>query len=107
MVDPRFTRTAAVSDYYSHIRPGSDIVFPDGDDQLDDPERQGPVGICPNFTNAAFIVKDEFGWSDGLFTGYDAEKRDYDKSSWDYVIGEDGFAQVDMTLQHPAASGTC
>ncbi len=54
-----------------------------------------------NFTNAPLIVKDEYGWSDGLFTGYDPEKRDYDKSSWDYVIGEDGFAAVDMALEHP------
>ena len=27
VVDPRFTRTASVSDYYAPIRPGSDIVF--------------------------------------------------------------------------------
>jgi formate dehydrogenase major subunit len=46
-------------------------------------------------------VKEGFGYADGLFTGYDEEKRDYDRSSWDYEIGEDGFAQVDPTLQHP------
>src|SRR5450631_1545920 len=26
-VDPRFTRTAAVADYYAPIRPGTDIAF--------------------------------------------------------------------------------
>lgn len=73
MVDPRFTRTAAVSDYYSHIRPGSDIVFLmaminwmiRNDNWWKD---------MSNCWHAAFIVKDELGWSDGLFTGYDAEK---------------------------------
>ena len=54
-----------------------------------------------NFTNASLLVKDEYGWSDGLFTGYDEEKRDYDRTSWDYQIGEDGFALTDPTLQDP------
>ena len=54
-----------------------------------------------NFTNASLLVKDEFGWADGLFTGYDEEKRDYDRTSWDYQIGEDGFALTDPTLQDP------
>ena len=101
VVDPRFTRTAAVSDYYAPIRPGSDIVFLMATINWMIQNDKVQWEYVKNFTNAAFIVKDEFGWSDGLFSGYDAEKRDYDKSSWDYVIGEDGFAQVDMTLQHP------
>ena len=30
------------------------------------------------FTNAPYLVKDGFGYQDGLFTGYDEIKRDYD-----------------------------
>ena len=101
VVDPCFTRTAAVSDYYAPIRPGSDIVFLMATINWMIQNDKVQWEYVRNFTNAAFIVKDEFGWSDGLFTGYDAEKRDYDKSSWDYALGEDGFAQVDMTLEHP------
>ncbi len=52
------------------------------------------------FTNASYIVKDGFGYQEGLFTGYDAEKRDYDRSTWDYVLGDDGFVVTDPTLQH-------
>ena len=29
-----------------------------------------------NYTNAAYIVKDGYGFQDGLFTGYDEDKRD-------------------------------
>jgi formate dehydrogenase major subunit len=101
VVDPRFTRTAAVSDYYAPIRPGSDIAFLMGMINWMIQNDKVQWDYVRNYTNASFIVKDEFGWSDGLFSGYDAEKRDYDKSSWDYVIGADGFAQVDPTLQHP------
>lgn len=101
VVDPRFTRTAAVSDYYAPIRPGSDIVFLMGLIRWMIENDKVQWDYVKNYTNAALIVKDQFGWSDGLFTGYDEEKRDYDKSSWDYVIGADGFAEVDLTLQNP------
>ena len=37
-------------------------------------------------------MKDGFAYKDGLFTGYDEEKRDYDRTTWDYEIGDDGFA---------------
>ena len=101
VIDPRFTRTASVSDMYCPIRQGTDIAFLSGVMKylLDNDKLQHEY--VKNFTNAAFIVKPEFSYADGLFSGYDEGKRDYDKSSWEYVIGEDGFAQVDMTLQHP------
>ena len=101
VVDPRFTRTAAVADYYAPIRPGSDIVFLMGLIRWMIANDKVQWDYVRAFTNASFLVKDEFGWSDGLFTGYDEGKRDYDKSSWDYQIGDDGFARVDPTLEHP------
>ena len=101
VVDPRFTRTASVSDFYAPIRPGSDIAFLMGLIRWCIQNDKVQWDYVRNFTNAAYIVKDAFGWSDGLFTGYDEEKRDYDRSSWDYVIGEDGFAVTDPTLENP------
>ncbi|MBC7584907.1 MAG: formate dehydrogenase-N subunit alpha, partial [Tardiphaga sp.] len=53
------------------------------------------------FTNASYLIKDGFDYQDGLFTGYDETKRDYDRSSWDYQIGPDGYVMTDPTLQHP------
>ena len=101
VVDPRYTRTASVSDFYAPIRPGSDIVFLMGAIRWMIENDKVQWEYVRNYTNASFLVKDEFGWSDGLFTGYDEEKRDYDKSSWDYKMGEDGFVQTDPTLQDP------
>ncbi len=40
-------------------------------------------------------------FTDGLYSGYNAESASYDQSSWDYEIGDDGFAKVDPTLQNP------
>ena len=101
VVDPRFTRSAAMADLYMPIRAGTDIAWLGGviNYLLSHDKIQHEYVL--NYTNASFLVKDEFGFEDGLFTGYDAEKRDYDKSSWDYQIGADGSAITDGTLRHP------
>src|SRR5215813_11420430 len=101
VVDPRFTRSAAMADLYLQIRPGTDIAWLGGviNYLLSNDKIQKDYVL--NYTNASFIVKDEFAFQDGLFSGYNAEKRDYDRSSWDYVMGDDGFATVDPTLQNP------
>ena len=57
--------------------------------------------MCGPITNASLIVKEGFGFEDGLFTGYDEEARTYDKSSWDYELDEQGYAKIDDTWQHP------
>ena len=47
-----------------------------------------------NYTNAAFIVKDDFKLpeDDGVFSGFDAKKQSYDRSTWNY--SGTGGAQV-------------
>ncbi|MBM7850464.1 formate dehydrogenase major subunit [Methylopila capsulata] len=101
VVDPRFTRTASVADFYCPIRPGTDIAFLGGviNYLLSNDKIQHEY--VKAFTNASYLVKPEFGWAEGLFTGYNEEKRDYDRSSWDYQMDEQGYAKVDPTLQDP------
>lgn len=101
VVDPRFTRSAAVSDYYAPIRQGSDIAFLLGVINYCMQNNKVQWEYVKAFTNAAFLVKDGFSYQDGLFTGYDESKRDYNRSTWDYQIGPDGYAMVDETLQNP------
>jgi formate dehydrogenase major subunit len=101
VVDPRFTRSAAVSDLYVPIRAGTDIAWLGGLINYLLANDKIQHEYVKAFTNASFIVKPGFGFSDGLFTGYDAQKRDYDRSSWAYEIGEDGYAKIDETLQDP------
>jgi len=101
VVDPRFTRSAAVSDYYAPIRQGSDIAFLLG--VINYCMQNGKVqwDYVKAFTNAPYLVKEGFGYADGLFTGYNQDSRSYDKASWDYERDEQGFAKVDDTWQHP------
>ena len=42
-----------------------------------------------------------FRSDNGLFSGFDAATSSYDKSSWDYERGSDGYVRRDMTLEHP------
>ncbi len=101
VVDPRFTRSAAVADYYAPIRVGTDIAFLAGVINylmLNDKVHLDYVKLN---TDAAFLVKPGFSYENGFFSGYNADKRSYDKSSWGYQMGEDGFVKTDETLQDP------
>jgi formate dehydrogenase major subunit len=101
VVDPRFTRSASVADVYAPIRQGSDIAFLNGLINYCIQNDKVQWEYTKAYTNATYLVKDGFGYQDGLFTGYDESKRDYDRSTWDYQIGDDGFIVVDDTLTNP------
>jgi anaerobic selenocysteine-containing dehydrogenase len=75
VVDPRFTRTASVADLYAPIRPGTDIAFLSGVIRylLDKDAIQHEYVRA--YTNASLIVKEGFGFEDGLFTGYKEDTR--------------------------------
>jgi formate dehydrogenase major subunit len=102
-VDPRFTRTSAVSDRHIPIRAGSDVVL---------------LGALINhvltndlwfrdyvvaYTNAATLINENFRDTEdlgGLFSGFNPETGQYDTSTWAYAEQDDGL-QRDETLQHP------
>src|SRR6185312_186782 len=85
-VDPHYSRTSALADMFVPLRAGTDIAF---------------LGAIINhvisndadfreyvlaYTNAPTIVGEEFEdvGADGLFSGFDEDKRAYDPSSWQY-----------------------
>ncbi len=101
VVDPRFTRTAAVADYYAPIRVGTDIAFLAGViNHLLSSDKIHLDYVKLN-TDASFLVKDGYSFDNGFFSGYNEAKRSYDKASWGYQMGEDGFVKVDDSLQNP------
>lgn len=101
VVDPRFNRSAAVADVYAPIRTGTDIVFLGGLINYLLTEDRIQHEYVLNYTDMSFLVKDEFAFKDGLYSGYNEEKRSYDRSSWDYAYGDDGFVRSDPTLKDP------
>jgi formate dehydrogenase major subunit len=101
-VDPRFTRTSAVSDRHIPIRAGSDVVL---------------LGALINhiltndlwfkeyvvaYTNAATLINENFRDTEdlgGLFSGYDPETGQYDPSTWAYQ--EKGAEADDDHIESP------
>jgi formate dehydrogenase major subunit len=104
-VDPRYTRTSAVSDLHVPLRAGTDIAFLGGlinhvlTRGLDFRE------YVVAYTNAGAVLCEDFADTedlDGLFSGFDPESRTYDTSSWQFV--DDPAAPgplTDPTLEHP------
>ncbi|MFI8569041.1 formate dehydrogenase [Rhodococcus sp. NPDC078407] len=86
-VDPRFTRTSALSDLHVPIRAGSDIAFLGAIVNHVLSEEKYFEEFVVNYTNAAVIVDEKFRDTedlDGLFSGFDEEERGYDVESWQY-----------------------
>lgn len=86
-VDPRFTRTSAHADVYAQVRPGSDVAFLGGlinyvlsnDLYFHDfvaAYSNGPTLISEDFTDTEEL--------DGLFSGWDPTRGEYDPASWQY-----------------------
>ncbi len=101
VVDPRFTRSAAVADYYAPIRVGTDIAFLAGVINHLISKEKIHLDYAKLNTDLTFLVKPDYKFEDGLFSGYDEAKRSYNKASWGYQLGEDGFVKVDESLQDP------
>lgn len=101
VIDPRFTRTASVADFYTPIRSGTDIAFLSGVLLYLINNNKINREYVEAYTNASLLVREDFTFEDGLFSGYDEETRKYDKTTWNYQFDENGFAKRDVTLQDP------
>jgi formate dehydrogenase-N alpha subunit len=113
VVDPRFTRSAAKAHIYCPIRSGTDVAFIGGIIKylLDDIEvNPGNYNMTyvNEYTNVSYLVNPNFKGApdlDGLFSGYNADKRSYDRaaatSSWTYQLDENGIPKRDKTLKDP------
>ena len=94
-VDPRFTRTSAMADIWVPLRAGSDIIFLGGMINYVLQNNREFRDYVVNYTNAATILREDFRDTedlDGLFSGWDSEKKKYDPESWLY---EGGPAKTD------------
>src|SRR5665647_2421485 len=98
VADPRSTKTAAKADIFAPLRPGTDIAFLYG--MMNYAIQNGLYfyDYVLNYTNASFLVAPEYGFSEGLFTGFADGK--YDTKTWAYQMSGDAI-QKDPTLQNP------
>jgi formate dehydrogenase major subunit len=103
-VDPRYSRTSALSDIWAPIRAGTDIAFIGGLIRYVIEKERWFKEYVRHYTNASCIVTDQFKDTeelDGLFSGWTPAERDYDLSTWKYEGGDLGHPTRDPTLEHP------
>jgi formate dehydrogenase major subunit len=100
-VDPRFTRTSATATKFVGIRAGSDIAFLGGIVNYIFEHERWFDEYVKQYTNAPVIVDEAYRDTedlDGLFSGWDPQKGEYDPMTWRY---EGATIDEDPTLQHP------
>lgn len=86
-VDPRFTRTSAVADIHAPIRAGTDIAFLGGLISYVIEKEAYFKDYVLAYTNAAELVSQEFRDTedlDGLFSGWETGKAQYETTTWGY-----------------------
>src|SRR5260370_4812631 len=96
-VDPRFSRTSAVANIWVPLTAGSDILFLGAliryvlENELFFRE------YVVHYTNASVIIPEDFKDTEdleGVFSGWNPEKKSYDPKSWLYEgVERDGQAK--------------
>ena len=112
-VDPRFTRTSSVADLFCQIRAGTDIAFLGGVINYAIENNRIAKDYLINYTNAAFVVDGATSSflrdTDGVFSGFDAEKQSYNRASWNYAGGKPArgcrYAREACTVAAAAGKG--
>src|SRR4051812_6163282 len=91
-IDPRFSRTSAMADYYVPLRAGSDLVFLGALVSYVLEREAYFKEYVLAYTNAAAIISDAYQDTedlDGLFSGFDPGRGTYKTDSWAYA-GQEG-----------------
>jgi formate dehydrogenase major subunit len=100
-VDPRFTRTSSTADVYARIRPATDAAFQNTMINHILVNKLYDEDYVVTHTNALFLSDEAFDFTDGVFSGFDAEQRTYDTTSWGYQLDAKGKPRVAKSLDDP------
>ena len=73
-VDPRFNRTSSIADVFAKLRSGTDIAFVGGMINYALEHNRIQEEYVREYTNASWIVGDDYSFADGLFSGYDPKE---------------------------------
>lgn len=107
-IDPRFSRTSALSDQYVRVRPGSDIAFLGGLINYVLTHETYFKEYVAAYTNAATLISPEFRDTEdlnGTFSGYHEEEHRYSNDTWQYQ-GMKSSPSPPMHLQFGSMSYT-
>src|SRR2546423_12114891 len=94
-----------MADIYARIRVGTEVAYFGGLINYVLQNNLFHDEYVRNYTNASFLVKPEFSFKDGLFSGYDAANRKDNTASWGYQGDATAQAAFDKTQQQIVAIG--
>ena len=86
-VDPRYSRTSAMADYWLPLRPGSDIIFLGALINYVLTHEKYFREYVVHYTNASTLLRDDFRDTEdlgGIFSGWNQEEKQYDPKTWLY-----------------------
>ena len=102
-VDVRYTRTSRVADHFFQLRSGTDIAFLGAIINYIIQNKKYDYDYLRRNTNAFCLLRDDYDFDAGIFSGYNEKTRTYDKTTWGYKLGPDGKP---MKASSMAAKGT-
>ena len=93
-VDPRFNRTSSIADVFAKLRSGTDIAFVGGMIHYAIAHNRIQEEYVREYTNASWIVGDDYSFADGLFAGYDPKDKRYDRTRWAFALDGQGRRMI-------------
>ena len=100
-IDPRYTKTSVLSDIYAPVRPGTDILLFNGMVNYILTEKKYFTEYVRHYTNATYLLKPEFDFKDGYFSGWNPQTKKYSYDTWAYQTGADGKPLRDLSMTDP------
>ena len=106
-VDPRISRTAAVSDLHVPIRPGTNVAYLGGMIQYLLQHDLFHKEYVESYTNATYLINEDFEFDDvtGLFSGVEDDPsrnaKKYNQATWQYQRDEEGNILKDPSMKDP------
>jgi formate dehydrogenase major subunit len=86
-VDPRYSRTSAMADYWLPLRPGSDIIFLGALINYVLTNEKYFREYVVHYTNACTLLREDLRDTEdlgGVFSGWNQEEKQYDPKTWLY-----------------------
>jgi formate dehydrogenase major subunit len=107
-VDPRFTRTSAMADYWVPLRAGTDIIFLGALINYAITHEKYFREYVTHYTNAPTLLREDFKDTEdlgGLFSGWDSEKQKYSPETWLYEDAPSKDSAGGETAGHSQVGG--
>ena len=100
-VDVRYTRTSRVADHFFQLRPGTDIVFLGALINYIIQNKKYDADYLRRNTNAYCLLRDDYKFDAGIFSGYNEKTRTYNKETWGYKVDANGKPMKALSMSEP------